>query len=37
MRIKGQAVKKERENMVGIPRSKGERLGMTKMTWKEGN
>jgi hypothetical protein len=37
MRIKGQAVKKERKNMVRIPRSKGEILGMTKMTWKEGN
>jgi hypothetical protein len=37
MRIKGQAVKEERKNMVRIPRSKGERLEMTKMTWKEGN
>jgi hypothetical protein len=37
MRIKGQAVKEERKNMVRIPRSKGERLGMTKMTLKDGN
>jgi hypothetical protein len=30
MRIKGQALKKERKNIVRIPRSKGERLGNDK-------